>query len=42
MLVLTDPATYDGIAGITQHGERMSFGSATISDHIVFPTEVAS
>ena len=35
-------ANHDGIVGIAQHGERLGFVSATIADHIVFPTEVAS
>jgi hypothetical protein len=35
-------ASHDGIAGIAQHGERLSFVSATIADRIVFPVSVAS
>jgi probable F420-dependent oxidoreductase len=35
-------ATYEGITGIARHGERLGFVSATIADHIVFPTAVAS
>ena len=35
-------ATHDGIAGIAQHGERLGFVSATIADHVVFPTSVES
>jgi len=35
-------ATHDGIVGIAQHGERLGFVSATIADHILFPTAVAS
>ena len=35
-------ADHDGIVGIAQHGERLGFVSATIADHIVFPTAVES
>lgn len=35
-------ASHDGIVGIAQHGERLGFVSATIADHIVFPTAVES
>ena len=35
-------ATHDGIVGIARHGERLGFVSATIADHIVFPTSVES
>jgi probable F420-dependent oxidoreductase len=35
-------ANHDGITSIAQHGERLGFVSATIADHIVFPTAVAS
>lgn len=35
-------ATHDGIVAILRHGERLGFASATIADHIVFPTAVAS
>ena len=35
-------ATHDGIVGIAQFGERLGFVSATIADHIVFPTAVKS
>jgi len=31
-------ATYDGIVAMAEHGERLGFASATIADHIVFPT----
>lgn len=37
-----DLANHDGITGIARHGERLGFVSATIADHIVFPTVVAS
>ncbi len=35
-------ANHDGIVGIARHGERLGFVSATIADHIVFPTAVES
>lgn len=35
-------ATHDGIVGIATYGERLGFVSATIADHIVFPTAVDS
>jgi probable F420-dependent oxidoreductase len=35
-------ANHQGIVGIAQHGERLGFVSATIADHIVFPTSVES
>ena len=35
-------ADHDGISGIAQHGERLGFTFATIADHVVFPTVVAS
>ena len=35
-------ATYDGVVRTAQHGERLGFHSATIADHIVFPTTVSS
>lgn len=35
-------ATYDGVVGMARHGERLGFTSATIADHVVFPTVVAS
>jgi alkanesulfonate monooxygenase SsuD/methylene tetrahydromethanopterin reductase-like flavin-dependent oxidoreductase (luciferase family) len=35
-------ATHDSIVGMASHGERLGFTSATIADHIVFPTVVAS
>jgi probable F420-dependent oxidoreductase len=35
-------ATYDGVVTTAQHGERLGFHSATIADHIVFPTETKS
>lgn len=35
-------ATHDGIVAIARHGERLGFVSATIADHIVFPTAVES
>jgi len=35
-------ANHDGIVGIAQHGESLGFVSATIADHIVFPTAVES
>jgi probable F420-dependent oxidoreductase len=35
-------ANHDGIVGIARHGERLGFVSATIADHIVFPTSVES
>ncbi len=31
-------ATYDGIVAMARTGERLGFTSATIADHIVFPT----
>ena len=35
-------ADYDGITGIARSGEKLGFVAATIADHIVFPTAVAS
>ena len=35
-------ANHNGIVGIAPHGERLGFVSATIADHIVFPTDVES
>lgn len=35
-------ADHDGIVGIARHGEMLGFVSATIADHIVFPTAVQS
>jgi probable F420-dependent oxidoreductase len=35
-------ATYDGVVETALHGERLGFHSATIADHIVFPTSVSS
>jgi probable F420-dependent oxidoreductase len=35
-------ATHDGVVETALHGERLGFHSATIADHIVFPTAVAS
>jgi probable F420-dependent oxidoreductase len=35
-------ANHDGVVGIAQQGERLGFVSATIADHIVFPTAVES
>jgi probable F420-dependent oxidoreductase len=35
-------ATYEGIVGMALHGERLGFHSATIADHVVFPTEIHS
>lgn len=35
-------ATHDGVVSIARHGERLGFTSATIADHIVFPTSVNS
>ncbi|HBK09190.1 MAG TPA: hypothetical protein DDZ81_25585 [Acetobacteraceae bacterium] len=35
-------ADHNGIVGIVRHGEKLGFVSATIADHIVFPTAVES
>lgn len=35
-------ATRDGIVAMARHGEKLGFTSATIADHVVFPTAVAS
>jgi probable F420-dependent oxidoreductase len=35
-------ATYEGVVETALHGERLGFHSATIADHIVFPTESRS
>ena len=35
-------ANHDEIVDIVQHGERLGFVSATIADHIVFPTDIES
>jgi probable F420-dependent oxidoreductase len=35
-------ATYDGVVETALHGERLGFHSATIADHIAFPTETSS
>jgi len=35
-------ATHEGVVETAQHGERLGFHSATIADHIVFPTETRS
>lgn len=35
-------ANYDGIAAMAAHGEKLGFTSATIADHVVFPTVVES
>jgi probable F420-dependent oxidoreductase len=35
-------ANHDGIVGIAQCGERLGFVSATMADHVVFPTAVDS
>ncbi len=35
-------ANHEGLVSIAQHGERLGFASATIADHIVFPTAVES
>jgi probable F420-dependent oxidoreductase len=35
-------ANHDGVVGIAEHGERLGFVSATMADHIVFPTAVES
>jgi len=37
-----DLANFDGISAIAKHGEALGFTSATIADHVVFPTAVAS
>lgn len=35
-------ANYDGVVAMAREGERMGFASATVADHIVFPTVVES
>ena len=35
-------ANYDGIVAMVRAGERLGFTSATIADHVVFPTSVQS
>lgn len=35
-------ATHDGITGLARHGESLGFVSATMADHIVFPTDSES
>lgn len=35
-------ANYDGVVTMAREGERMGFASATVADHIVFPTVVES
>ena len=35
-------ASYDGVVETALHGERLGFHSATIADHIVFPTATGS
>jgi probable F420-dependent oxidoreductase len=35
-------ANHDGIAAIAETGERLGFSFATIADHVVFPTTIAS
>ena len=37
-----DLANYHGIVDIVEYGERLAFVSATIADHIVFPTAIES
>jgi alkanesulfonate monooxygenase SsuD/methylene tetrahydromethanopterin reductase-like flavin-dependent oxidoreductase (luciferase family) len=35
-------ANYDGISAMARAGEALGFTSATIADHVVFPTSVES